>query len=230
MKIVTWNCNLNFAKKYEHIESMDADVCIIQECEKLKEDYFPNSKFFWTGRIENKGLGVLVKNGSASLDSSHNPDLINFLPIRSDNLKILGVWAYNHRAKKFGDNVSGETIQAIEFYKEWLADGELPCVFGGDFNNSVIWDKPNNKNNFQNINTQLEGLGFASAYHTNTEDDFGCEESATFYHTKQESKKYHIDYLYVRSMESICIELGKYEDWIKLSDHSPLIVELLHRD
>ena len=226
MKIVTWNCNLNFAKKYEHIESIDADVCIIQECEKLKEDYFPNSKFFWTGRIENKGLGVLVKNGSASLGSSHNPDLINFLPIRSDNLKILGVWAYNHRAKKFGDNVSGETIQAIEFYKEWLVDVDLPCVFGGDFNNSVIWDRPNNKNNFQNINTQLEGLGFASAYHTNTEDDFGCEESATFYHTKQESKKYHIDYLYVRSMESICIELGKYEDWIKLSDHSPLIVEL----
>ncbi len=230
MKIVTWNCNLNFAKKYEHIESMDADVCIIQECEKLKEDYFPNSKFFWTGRIENKGLGVLVKNGSASLDPSHNSNLINFLPIRSDNLKILGVWAYNHRAKKFGDNVSGETIQAIEFYKEWLVDADLPCVFGGDFNNSVIWDRPNNKNNFQNINTQLEGLGFASAYHTNTEDDFGCEESATFYHTKQESKKYHIDYLYVRSMESICIELGKYEDWIKLSDHSPLIVELLHRD
>ena len=115
MKIVTWNCNLNFAKKYQHIESMDADICIIQECERLNEDYFPNSKFFWTGRIENKGLGILIKNESASLDSSHNPNLINFLPIRSDNLKILGVWAYNHRAKKFGDNVSGETIQAIEF-------------------------------------------------------------------------------------------------------------------
>ena len=138
MKIVTWNCNLNFAKKYEHIEYMDADVCIIQECEKLNEDYFPNSKFFWTGRIEKKGLGILIKNGSACLDSSHNQDLVNFLPIRSDNLKILGVWAYNHRAKKFGDNVSGETIKAIEFYKEWLSDGELPCIFGGDFNNSVI--------------------------------------------------------------------------------------------
>ena len=61
MKIVTWNCNLNFAKKYEYIESMDADICIIQECEKLKEGYFPNSKFFWTGRIENKGLGILIK-------------------------------------------------------------------------------------------------------------------------------------------------------------------------
>ena len=205
---------------------MNADICIIQECEKLKEDYFPNAKFFWTGRIENKGLGVLIKNGSASLDSIHNPNLINFLPIRSDDIKILGVWAYNHRAKKFGDDVSGETIQAIEFYKEWLDDENLPCVFGGDFNNSVIWDKPNNQNNFQNINSKLEDLGFNSAYHSQTADQFGSEETATFFHTKQESKKYHIDYLYFKSLKSSSVELGKYEDWIKLSDHSPLIVEL----
>ena len=225
MKIVTWNCNLNFAKKYEHIESMDADVCIIQECEKLKEDYFPNSKFFWTGRIENKGLGVLAKNGGASLDSSHNPDLINFLPVVSDNLKILGVWAYNHRAKKFGDNVSGETIQAIEFYKKWLSDGELPCVFGGDFNNSIIWDRPNNNNNFENINAQLENLGFASVYHSNTSDEFGYEKNATFFHTKNKDKKYHIDYLFLRSIEYKSLNIGKFSEWIKLSDHVPIILD-----
>ena len=227
MKIVTWNCNLKFAKKFEHLESMNPDICIIQECEKLKEDYFPNAKFFWTGRIENKGLGVLIKNGSASLDPIHNPNLINFLPIRSDDIKILGVWAYNHRAKKFGDDVSGETIQAIEFYKEWLIDKNLPCVFGGDFNNSVIWDKPNNQNNFQNINSKLEDLGFNSAYHSQTADQFGSEETATFFHTKQESKKYHIDYLYLKSLKSSSIELGKYKDWIKLSDHVPIMVECI---
>ena len=61
---------------------MNPDICIIQECEKLKEDYFPNAKFFWTGRIENKGLGVLIKNESAFLDPIYNPNLINFIPIR----------------------------------------------------------------------------------------------------------------------------------------------------
>ena len=227
MKIVTWNCNLKFAKKFENLESMDADICIIQECEKLKQDYFPNAKYFWTGRIKNKGLGVLIKNSSASIDPIHNPDLINFLPIRSDDIKILGVWAYNHRAKKFGDDVSGETIQAIEFYKEWLVDGNLPCVFGGDFNNSVIWDKPNNQNNFQNINSKLEDLGFNSAYHSQTKDQFGSEETATFFHTKQESKKYHIDYLYLKSLKYRSVELGKYEDWIKLSDHVPIMIECI---
>ena len=131
------------------------------------------------------------------------------------------------RAKKFGDDVSGETIQAIEFYKEWLVDGNLPCVFGGDFNNSVIWDKPNNQNNFQNINSKLEDLGFNSAYHSQTADQFGSEETATFFHTKQESKKYHIDYLYLKSLKSSSIELGKYKDWIKLSDHVPIMVECI---
>ena len=226
MKIVTWNCNLKFAEKFEHIEYMNADICIIQECEKLKEDYFPNAKFFWTGRIENKGLGVLIKNGSASLDPIHNPNLINFLPIRSDNIKILGVWAYNHRARKFGNDVSGKTIAAIEYYKKWLANKDLPCVFGGDFNNSVIWDKPNKENNFQNINSKLESLGFTSAYHSITNDEFGSEENATFFHTKQESKKYHIDYLFLKSLRCKSINLGQYQDWIKLSDHSPLVVEL----
>jgi len=58
MKIITWNCNLNFSKKFENLEAFDSDIIIIQECERLKTDFFPNHNFFWTGRIESKGLGV----------------------------------------------------------------------------------------------------------------------------------------------------------------------------
>ena len=226
MRIVTWNCNQNFKAKFELILKFKPNLLVVQECEYLPQDYFPNAKFFWTGRIENKGLGVLIKNGSASLDPIHNPNLINFLPIMSDDIKILGVWAYNHRAKKFGDAVSGETIQAIEFYKEWLVGNDLPCVLGGDFNNSVIWDKPNNQNNFQNINSKLEDLGFKSIYHSLSGDSFGNETETTFFHTKNESKKYHIDYLYAKSLEAKSITIGKYKDWTKLSDHSPVVVEI----
>ena len=149
MKIVSWNCNLNFAKKYQYIENHDADVIIIQECENLKEDYFPDRKFFWTGRIENKGLGILIKDSSARLSSRFNKNLINFLPIETNSLKILGVWAYNHRAAKFGDNVSGNTIDAIGYYEEWIAMDSYPSIFAGDLNNSIIWDKANNANNYQ---------------------------------------------------------------------------------
>ena len=223
---MTWNCNLNLAKKYQYIESFDTDILIIQECEKLKEDYFSGRKFFWTGRIENKGLGVLIKNDSASIDPSVDHNLINFLPIQSDDLRILGVWAYNHRAIKFGNDVSGNTIDAIKYYRDWLVKGSTRCIFGGDLNNSIIWDKRNNGNNFKNINSSLNDLGFESAYHLLSGEKFGHESEATFYHTKKEPKKYHIDYLYTKSLDVKSLTVGKYQDWIKLSDHCPMIIEV----
>ena len=226
MKIMTWNCNLNLTKKYQHIENIDADIAIIQECEKLEENYFSGRKFFWTGRIENKGLGVIVKLDSASIDSSLNHNLINFLPIQSDDLRILGVWAYNHRAIKFGNDVSGDTIDAIKYYRDWLVGGSNRCIFGGDLNNSSIWDKRNNGNNFKNINSSLKDLGFESAYHSLSGDKFGSEREATFYHTKKESKQYHIDYLYTKSLNVTSVNVGKFQDWIKLSDHCPVTIEV----
>jgi len=226
MKIITWNCNLKFAKKYEHLEDQDADILIIQECEKLKEDYFPNRKFFWTGRIENKGLGILLKDQSAHQHSSFNKDLINFLPIETDTMKILGVWAYNHRAVKFGDNVSGNTIDAINHYDDWLSQDSKPSIFGGDFNNSIIWDKSNNENNFVNINKELEKMSFKSSYHSLQGEKFGSEMQPTFFHTKNETKKYHIDYLYFKFFKVDSVEVGSYFDWIQASDHVPVIANL----
>ena len=109
-----------------------------------------------------------------------------------------------------------------------MSDADIPCVFGGDFKNSLIWDRPNKGNNFFDINTQLESLGFVSAYHKNTNEHFGAEGAATFFQTKAKSKKYHIDYLYLRSLKVTSVEVGNYEDWIKLSDHVPIVVECVN--
>ena len=59
MIITTWNCNLKIQKKYEYIESLNSDITIIQECEKLKQDYFPGVQYFWAGMDEKKGLGII---------------------------------------------------------------------------------------------------------------------------------------------------------------------------
>ena len=166
MKIITWNCNLKFKQKFELISSYDPDICFVQECENLNSDFFPGYKYFWTGRNENKGLGVLTKKNDFYIDESHNTDLINFLPIKSDNLKLLGVWSFNHRASKFGSDVSGNTIDAINFYRDWFGGENERCIVAGDFNNSIIWDKTGNDNNFNNINDHFVELGFVSNYHS----------------------------------------------------------------
>ena len=186
---------------------------------------FPNYKYFWTGRNENKGLGVLTKKNDFFVDESHNKDLINFLPIKSDNLKLLGVWSFNHRASKFGPGVSGNTIHAINFYREWFGGKNERCIVAGDFNNSIIWDKKGNDNNFNNINDHFEDLGFISNYHKLKGEDFGKESSATFFIQKT-SQKYHIDYIYSKNLNPLGLKVGSYSEWISYSDHSPLIVEL----
>ena len=139
---------------------------------------------------------------------------------------MLGVWSFNHRASKFGSDVSGNTIDAINFYRDWFGGENERCIVAGDLNNSIIWDKTGNDNNFNNINDHFVELGFVSNYHSLKKEIFGKESSATFYHTKKESKKYHIDYMYLKLLETKSVELGAFDGWIKLSDHVPLITEV----
>ena len=225
MKIITWNCNLNLVKKFEHISKESPDIAIIQECEKLDENYFPNSKYFWLGKNEKKGLGVIVFNHSAKVSESLNEKLIYFLPIETDILNIIGVWAYNHRAApKFGVDFSGNTSDALTNYEALLSSNKK-VLFAGDFNNSVIWDKGNKENNFSNINNKLNSLGLKSSYHEYTNEKFGEESKGTLFHTKKQSKPYFIDYIYYKEMNLSKVYVGQYDEWISLSDHMPVIAE-----
>jgi endonuclease/exonuclease/phosphatase family metal-dependent hydrolase len=139
-------------------------------------------------------------------------------------MNLLGIWAYNHRAIRFGSEFNGNTIDAIDFYRSWLQESDQAIV-AGDLNNSVIWDKPNNRNNFVEINSELNKIGLKSAYHSLADEVFGEEAKGTLFHTKKESKKYHIDYIYTKALGSKKLDIGSYSDWIKLSDHVPLIFD-----
>ena len=49
MKIITWNCNGAFRKKFESLVDEDADILVIQECENPAEtkDINYNGKFVY---------------------------------------------------------------------------------------------------------------------------------------------------------------------------------------
>ena len=69
MKIITWNCNGAFRKKYSSLKTGDIypDILIIQECEDPRVVKYPlefenEYKYkLWIGDNKNKGLGIFSK-------------------------------------------------------------------------------------------------------------------------------------------------------------------------
>ena len=226
MKIISWNCFLNLSNKFNAVQSLGADILIIQECEKLPEDFFPGAKYFWSGHSDKKGIGVLLFGMDAEIDESFNKNLDYFLPLNLDiGIRLLAIWSFTHRAsKRFGEGHKGHVSDAIQYYEDWLNNSDKGII-AGDFNNSVIWDKGNKESNFIYTNSFLNKLGFQSAYHQLRYEYFEREVSSTLYHTKNKNKTYHIDYIYLKGIQARSVEIGTFDDWIKLSDHAPVIAK-----
>lgn len=227
MKLVTWNCNLKLKDKFEFLQALKPDIAVVQECESLPESFFPGATYHWVGKDQKKGLCVIDFTCSSEIDQIYKENLAFFLPInlKPGRQKLLATWAFNHRAaSRYGGEYVGEPLYAFSHYQNWLNDGDL--IVAGDFNNSVVWDKPNGGNNFCDIERALSDTGLVSAYHEYFSMKFGQEDHATLYHTKSRDKPYHIDYVFLNRTKSLNdVSIGDYDTWIRLSDHMPVFVE-----
>ena len=66
LKILTWNCNGAFRRKFAFIQSFESDIVIIQECEnpeKSTDIEYKNwaSNYLWIGDNKNRGLGIFAQ-------------------------------------------------------------------------------------------------------------------------------------------------------------------------
>ena len=226
MRILTWNCNLQFSKKSELIKLFDADVIVIQECERLSIDYFEGYQFFWTGKNEMKGLAIVVRGSNSFIVEGSESRFAYFLPVQTEQGLVIGVWAFNHRAKKFGTQISGYISDALSFYDSRISDTSK-VVIAGDFNNGPRWDlRGFHKNNFRFVQAQLEEKGFRSSYHVHSKEFFGEESMSTYFHQRDPDKKYHIDYVFSKGFQVDEVKVGDFKEWCALSDHVPLFVRL----
>ena len=226
MKIITWNCNLQFAKKLKQVESFDADVLVIQECESLPSDYKPGYQLFWVGNNDNKGLAVLVRGRNSFIVEKETNDFAYFLPVQTDFGLVIGVWSFNRRAKKFGSKVSGYIVDALEAFDNEISSN-LRVVIAGDFNNGPKWDlRGFHRNNFRLIQSELKSRGFISAYHTAFSEEPGSEKIGTHFHQRNPLKNFHIDYIYSKGFTVAGVQLEGFANWKEFSDHVPLAAEL----
>lgn len=241
MKIITWNCNGALRKKLDFIDSFDADVLVIQECENPVEsskDYLSwAGKYLWKGTNKNKGIGIFAKNGvklealnweaiyEIHTVSWKSCDLELFLPcLINGKIPLLGVWTKSPNGSIF-DYIGQFWIYLQMFKSEMAHDEQIIC---GDFNSNSMWDKKDRWWNHSNVIKELEDLGLHSLYHYHKNEEQGKESQETFFLQKNKNKNYHIDYVFLKNkiLGNSKIEVLEPDMWLAYSDHAPILFEV----
>lgn len=232
MRIITWNCNGAFRKKFEHITTTEADIYIIQECEDPSSSNDAHykawaSNYIWMGDTKNKGIGIFARHDLklTRLDWSNNYNdhtVKHFLPCTiNEQFNILAVWLHQNNSPTFG--YIGQFWKYLQVNKVNMAN----AIIAGDFNSNVRWDTWDRWWNHSDVVRELEEIGIVSAYHHFTKEEQGKETQPTFYLHRNVNKPYHIDYCFtpremLKTMDSL--KIGTYDEWINISDHVPVVL------
>ncbi len=235
MRIIEWNSQGAFRKKNDRILSLQPDILIIPECEsenKLKfGDLTPKpTDFFWYGDSENKGIGIFsYSDYKFELLKIFNPRFRFIIPLKvtgkDSSFLLFAIWAMDNKEKPEARYI-GQIWLAINYYSNLLS---LPCVLTGDFNSNKIWDEKERVGNHSDMVGFLEKENIFSLYHKQEKIEQGKEIHPTFHMYRKTEKPYHIDYFFASDLiikDGFEIKVGKAENWIDLSDHVPLTLEL----
>ncbi len=235
MKLISWNCQGAFRKKNKKVLSFKPDILVIPECENEKKLRFgeltpqPND-FFWYGNDLNKGIGVFsYSDYKFELLKEFNPKFKFIIPLKVTNNKtsfiLFAVWANNKQEDDYNRYIR-QVWFSINYYKHLL---DYPVILIGDFNSNKVWDKKGRIGNHSDVANKLKEKEIISLYHLQNKLKQGEETTPTFFMYRKKEKPYHIDYCFAsRSLlgNGFDILIENYNKWNKLSDHSPLIINL----
>ena len=223
-----------FRKKAEFILTYEPDILIIVECEhpdKLlyKVDTPKPADSLWFGKNQHKGLAIFSYGDYRfKIHDNHNENFKMIIPIEVTSahmdFNLFLVWAYNP------DDKDGRYItqvwKAISHYDKLLTG--KPTILIGDFNSNTIWDdKKHRLGSHSSVVKQLEDKGIFSTYHVQHKQAQGTEVHPTFYMYRHKDRPYHIDYCFASTdmLDKLqAVDIGEYDNWIKYSDHVPLII------
>ena len=220
-------------KKWPKIIAFRPDILVLQECEhpskyKTKE-LIPNvNEFLWVGDNEHKGVGMLsFNNYHLKIDKNYTAEFKYIIPLKvtgEQKIDLFAIWAMPH--KKKANSYVGQIWNALQHYK---ISNRKPTILIGDFNSNAQWDKGRKIGNHTQVVELLRQKKIESIYHLQTQEIPSQETIPTLYLLKKIDRPYHIDYCFASTKmrkEKTNIEIGQYEDWIGLSDHMPVIIDI----
>ncbi len=209
------------------IERFDPDIAFIQECEhpdRFNEKLFPF--YIWEGENKNKGIAAFSKNKIIQIDRK-SPSRF-YIPFILKGTAFIGIWAMNDK-----ENPKNRYIaQVWNILKEYTELFDMDIIILGDFNWEITWDEKRSKSltgDFQKVNSLLMDNNIVSGYHNHFKEDFGKEKNQTYFMQKNQNKKYHTDYIFLKKniIDNITnFYVGQYNEWIEYSDHMPLFIEI----
>ena len=239
MKIIKWNSQGAFRKKNEKILSLNPDILIVSECEnedKLKFGKLtpkPND-FFWYGDSSNKGIGIFsYSDYQFELLKEFNPKYRYVIPLKvtgkNTSFVLFAIWAMDNKENREARYI-GQIWLAINYYSDFLLNDNSILI--GDFNSNKIWDYKDRVGNHSDVVKKLKEKTIFSLYHEKEKLEHGNEKHPTFYMYRKIEKPYHIDYCFASQRiigNGFDFSVGKSKDWIELSDHTPILVEINER-
>ena len=230
MKIVTWNCKMKFREDSKRILPLQPDILIVPECENF--NLSDQSDSHWIGDNQSKGLGVFTFNGfKIELHKDYTNNYKYMLPLvisrESESYHVMGVWTKKVGDKKKGhENYIRQFQLSLHHYDAFLShDNVIVC---GDFNSNLIWKRTGIDNDHQEVLDHLSNKNIYSSYHHFYQEEQGKESLPTYYHYHQQERPFHIDFCFLSQplMKTLhSVEVGKFEDWMDLSDHVPMILQ-----
>ena len=232
MKIVTWNCNGKFSKKFPAILEEDADIYVIQECENpliIDSEKYNDfaSNYYWVSENQKYGLGIFAKdNIKMDLVDLDDKGLRYFIPVRvNDDFNLLGVWT---NPDMEGRKEIYYPKEITKYYEEHKDSGFFneDMIICGDFNCDVrLANKRHGKNVYEMIE-KLSEKGLVDIYHYLTGEQEGEESIPTFYWYRKLDNPFHLDHIFSAQDKVKDLQIGDADKWLKLSDHMPLIFEI----
>ncbi len=230
MRIVTWNCQQALEKKADALLALNPDVAVVPECSKKSAFALQQQGLnaLWFGSNPHKGLGVICRK-EWSLRALPQPVQKWIAPIEVNALMpftLLAVWACAVGASRENRYI-GQIYQALIAHPEWFNGN--PVVLAGDFNSNKIWDAKREVGNHSAVVRLLDERGLVSTYHEHFSEPQGEESRRTLYMFRHEDRPHHIDYIFIPrewAPRLRMVAVGAYEQWSKLSDHCPVVVDI----
>lgn len=224
---------MRFRNDYAQALSYKPDIMVIPECETLDKIKAPEtSDSYWIGDNFSKGLGVFTFNDfKIDLYDKYTDEFKYILPLMvskgDTTYKLIAVWTKKVEDKKKNHiNYIRQLHFALKEYESFIDDENV--IITGDLNSNLIWERTGVDKNHQDVLDQLSDKNIYSSYHRFFKEEQGKERQGTYFHYHKENRPFHIDFCFLSEnilTRLVNVEIGKFKDWIHLSDHVPMIID-----